>query len=172
MRVLAALPAAPTRRTTRMKIQLHAVTHSQHTLFHQRTLSRVATLCLIVTSLLGCGTNLDVGSSTNANEAVAWGTTAFALTAELDGVRYALRDAEFALTGPEEVVLRSNDNPNEETLVQELESGQYTLELLSGYRLVAISEEGDVEVDATLETPNPQTLLVAANQTTAVNMLF
>lgn len=121
---------------------------------------------------LGCGSPTDLGSRQSANQATAWGATEFALTAELDGVQYALRDAEFALKGPEELLLRSNDYPNDPTLVQELQSGQYSLELLPGYRLVRVSEEGETEVQAKLETPNPQTVLIAAEQTTAVHMLF
>lgn len=131
-----------------------------------------AALCLLACSMVGCSSPLDTASSANANEATAWGSTEFALTAEFDGVRYALRDAEFALTGPEEVLLRSNDYPNDTSLVQELQSGQYTLELLPGYRLVTLTDDGEQEVEATLETPNPQTVLVAADQTTAVHMLF
>lgn len=134
--------------------------------------ARIALCCAVSVSFFGCGTGLDHGGSTNASEAVAWGKTEFALTAELDGVRYALRDAEFAIDGPEEVLLRSDDYPDAPTLTQELQSGQYTLELLPGYRLVALSEGKEAEVVATLETPNPQTLLVSANQTTAVNLLF
>lgn len=132
----------------------------------------IAAWCVVSTSLSSCGTSLDHSGSSNTDETVAWGKTEFALTAELDGTHYALRDAEFALDGPEEVLLRSNDYPDDPTLVQELQSGQYSLELLPGYRLVALSEGKETEVGATLETPNPQTLLVSANQTTAVNMLF
>ena len=137
---------------------------------------RATTVCLSAATLLGCGSPLDLPSSVNPNEGIAWGTTEFALTAELGGVQYALRDAEFSLTGPEDVLLRSNDYPNDTTLEQELQSGQYALELEPGYRLVKLpdgeSSEDEVEVDATLETPNPQTVLVAADQTTAVNYLF
>lgn len=139
---------------------------------HTRTFLPFAFVRLIAATPLACGSPLDMPSSNNANQSVAWGTTEFFLTAELNGVQYALRDAEFSLTGPEEVLLRSNDYPNDATLVQELQSGQYALELKAGYRLVALTEGEESEVQAKLETPNPQTVLVAAEQTTAVNYLF
>jgi hypothetical protein len=141
-------------------------------IIHRLKRIEFATLCLLAMAQLRCGASFDPESSINATETTAWGKSEFALTADLNGVRYALRDAEFSLSGPEEVLVRSNDYPNATTLVQELQSGQYTLELLPGYRMVIVTEDGESEVSASLETPNPQTLLIAADQTTAVNILF
>ena len=124
--------------------------------------------------LIACGSPLDVPKSTELEVApeTEWGQMSFALTAEAQGSQYALRDAQFSVSGPESLILNTNDTPDATTLLQELESGEYTIELLSGYRLVEILPDGELEVEAVLETTNPQQLLITPNQTTPVSYLF
>src|SRR5690606_28155126 len=136
-------------------------------LMHTRLLiaATSTTLCL---SLTACGSPLERPIDSNTSPELQWGQAEFALVSDTDGVQYALRDARFSIVGPETVTLESNQSPDAPTLVQELQSGQYSIELLPGYRLVRVTADGEEELDATLETPNPQTLLISADQTTAV----
>jgi hypothetical protein len=122
--------------------------------------------------LTGCGPDFDIPTSENAEAPQEWGHAAFALTAESAEKAYALRDARFSVTGAETVTLDSGDSPNAPTLVRELPSGPYSVELQSGYKLVEVTDVGDIEVQATLETTNPQSILVSPDQVTSVTFLF
>lgn len=120
--------------------------------------------------VLGCG-SFDMPGE-RASTDVELGHAAFALTAETAGKAYALRDAQFVITGSESVTLESGDTPEETTLSVELPSGAYSVELTPGYRLVEVTSAGDIEVQASLESPNPQSTIVNPEQTTTVTYLF
>lgn len=119
-----------------------------------------------------CGPAFDIPTDEHVGAREEWGHAAFALTAQSSEKAYALRDATFAVTGAETLTLDSRESPDAPTLVRELPSGPYTVELQPGYRLVEVTELGDVEVQATLETANPQSILVAPDQVTSVTFLF
>jgi hypothetical protein len=121
--------------------------------------------------LLGCGPSFEL-PDTNTEEVFDFGTTAFALTAEAANKSYALRDARFTITGSETFTLDSNEDPAAATLTLDLPSGPYAVELAPGFKLVEVTSAGDVEVQASLETPNPQSVLVSPDQTTTVTYLF
>src|SRR5690606_14112431 len=73
--------------------------------------ARVLALCACV---LGCG-SFDVPRG-DVSTNIEFGQAAFALTAEAAGKAYALRDAQFVITGSETVTLDSGDAPDETTL--------------------------------------------------------
>lgn len=150
----------------------HAITHrplpsprlGKTTRFTARVLALAA--CLV-----GCGPSFDLPNS-DADEVVELGQTAFALTADAANKSYALRDAQFTITGSETFSLDSNDEPDATTLTLDLPAGPYAVELAEGFKLVEVTSAGDVEVQATLETPNPQSILVSPEQTTTVTYVF
>lgn len=134
--------------------------------------TRAITGVFLSLTLAACSSPLDPTSAQGSSLAAEFGQVAFALTAETESRRFALRDAQFSVTGSESVVLASNDAPDATALVQDLESGEYTVELLPGYRLVELLAEGEVDVEATLATSNPQSVLIAPDQTTSVTFIF
>lgn len=134
----------------------------------RRLTARVLFLSACIT---GCGPDFDVPRS-DTDVATEFGEAEFALTAEAANKSYALRDAKFTITGAESFTLDSNSDPDAKTLSLELPSGPYSVELAPGYRLVEVTGAGDVEVQASMETPNPQSALVSPDQTTTVTYLF
>lgn len=130
-----------------------------------------AGLLALSACLLSCGPTLGLPTDEDGR-AIEVGRASFALTAETETKSYALRDALFAITGAETFTLDSRDQPEADTLSLEVPSGPYAVELSPGYRLVEVTAGGDVEVQATLETPNPQSVLVSPEQVTTVTYLF
>lgn len=121
--------------------------------------------------LHACGTQLDVPSQ-GTERAEEFGQAAFALTAEAADKAYALRHATFTISGQDTFTLNTDEEPDAKTLVHDLASGAYSVELMPGYSLVELDGAVETEVEATLQTPNPQSILVAPEQTTTVTYLF
>lgn len=124
------------------------------------------------TTLVGCGAQFELPGGDAEQGVTEFGQAAFPLTAETPDKSYALRNAQFSITGQETLTLDATANPDAPTLVESLESGAYSVELHPGYQLVEVTPAGDVAVDSTLETPNPQSIVVAPSQTTQVTYLF
>ncbi len=132
----------------------------------------VAALLSFGVGVLSCGPQVDLPTGETSDAPLEWGSASFALTAETSDKLYALRHAKFLVAGDETLTLDSEESPNEPTLVRELPSGPYTVELQTGYQLVEVTQAGDVELQSTLETPNPQSVLVRPEQVTPVTFLF
>ncbi len=132
----------------------------------------VPTLLWFGAALVSCGPQIDLPTEEVSDAPMEWGSASFALTAETSDKVYALRHAKFSVTGDETLTLDSEESPNEPTLVRELPSGPYTVELQTGYQLVEITQGGDLEVQSILESPNPQSVLVRPEQITPVTFLF
>lgn len=120
----------------------------------------------------GCGPQIDVPNADAQDTGITWGKAAFALTSETASKTYALRAATFTVAGAETITLDSSETPDAATLVHELPSGAYTVELQPGYQLVEVTAEGDREVTHTLESPNPQSILIMADDVTPVAFIF
>lgn len=120
----------------------------------------------------GCGPQFDLPSDDTKNTELGWGKAAFALTSETANKTYALRGATFIVSGSETITLDSSTTPDAATLVHELPSGAYTVELQPGYQLVEVTADGDRELVHTLESPNPQSVLITADDVTPVAFVF
>ncbi len=124
-------------------------------------ITRTGLLVLAAFSIHGC--SLDVSSDPGV------GSLHLALTSQAGGVSYRLTDSRFALQGPES----KGFSGGEETQVSlELTPGSYTLELLSGYRLVRADDPEGASVSATLLSENPAPLLVEPGLTTQIALRF
>lgn len=97
------------------------------------------------------------------------GSLQLALTSQSGGVSYRLTDARFALEGPESKGIASGE---EAEVSVDLAPGSYTLELLTGYRLVRADDAEATTVQATLLSANPAPFLVEPGKTTPIALRF
>lgn len=134
---------------------------------HLRRFIFALTPCL---PLCACSSPFDLPQA--SEQEPEFGRAAFALTAEAADKSYALRHATFTIAGQDTFTLSTDDDPGATTLTHELQSGAYSVELMPGYSLVEVNGATETEVEATLQTPNPQSVLVAPDQTTTVTYLF
>ena len=112
----------------------------------------------------GCANRAPGDSSSQADLGSVW----FQLAASSEnGTRYWLVDATFRLSGPEERVITADA---QDTLRTALVPGEYTVQLLSGWRLIRLSDGRDVS--ATLGSENPVTAPVRVAEVTPVTFVF
>src|SRR5688572_6213675 len=89
------------------------------------------------------------------------------------GHTYRLRDADLVITGPTNVTLHSEDDPDAEVLRQDLPAGAYELLLEDGWFLERQDEDGAfVPVEAVLMSANPAPFEIVAQDTVAVTLRF
>lgn len=164
------LPSRVSPSNTRHTATRHrTLTSSKRATVHSR-LRRLAFTFTSCVPLCACGSPFDVPQT--GEQEPEFGRAAFALTAEAADKSYALRHATFTVTGQDTFTLSTDDEPDATTLTHDLQSGAYSVELMPGYSLVELSGAAETEVEATLQTPNPQSVLVAPEQTTTVTYLF
>jgi hypothetical protein len=129
-------------------------------------LEPIPALCL-------CGTLALTACSAEAPRAET-GRLTVGLAAEVDGVSYRLRDAQFDIVGPATLSIDTEDDPDATSVQRVLASGGYTLTLRDGWRLERrLSPELPFEtVDATLVSPNPTSFGIAEDETANVAYVF
>ncbi|MES1204332.1 MAG: hypothetical protein ABUS79_00205 [Pseudomonadota bacterium] len=112
------------------------------------------------------------GSTPTGDPAGGLGTVSIALRSEVNGVAYRLRDAAFAITGPQTATLRSEDDPDAVVLSQPLTAGMYTIAVGAGFRVEKAFPSGFQTVDAELVSPNPRPFVIRAGGATQVVFSF
>jgi hypothetical protein len=110
------------------------------------------------------------GCAGGAGAAPPIGTLAMPLAGEVNGVFYRLSDASFSVSGPETFDLGTTGD--DALLVRSLTAGDYQIELHDGWRLEKEATDGLVEVQAELESENPQDFSIADGMTTRVSVAF
>ena len=91
------------------------------------------------------------------------------------GSDYRLRDAQayvVAADGTSTLLFDTEDDPDRMRITQELDVGDYTLELRDGWRLERLDEDGPVDVDSELVSPNPIAFTITASETTSLLLEF
>ncbi|UJR81725.1 hypothetical protein [Sandaracinus amylolyticus] len=91
---------------------------------------------------------------------------------DAEGATYRLRDATFAIAGPETTSASTETDPDAATISLELAAGAYTVTLADGWRLERVGGGEATDVAATLVSPNPVSATVAAAATTQVRFRF
>jgi hypothetical protein len=86
-----------------------------------------------------------------------------------DGAVYYLRDAKLQLTGQLDTLIEVGDAP---VLQQALPQGDYSMELLAGWRMERELDDQLEEVDAQLLGDNPICFSIASGEITAVTLRF
>ncbi|MFZ5893564.1 MAG: hypothetical protein ACOY0T_21055 [Myxococcota bacterium] len=114
-------------------------------------------------ALVACGQHADSERT---------GTLSMELATQVGGVSYRLRDAQFAVAGPESLSLSSETAPDAAAIDQQLDAGDYSIELLSGWRLERQSSMGYQTVLASLASTNPVTFSIGAGHETNVGYAF
>ena len=102
------------------------------------------------------------------------GTLQLRLTGQSSaGHTYRLRDADLEITGPTNVTLHSEDDPDAESLRRDLQAGPYEMLLQDGWFLERQDEDGTfVPVEAILMSANPAPFEIVAEETTNVQFKF
>ena len=85
---------------------------------------------------------------------------------------YELRDASFAITGPIDVTLSSEDAPEALLLEQTLPAGDYLVALQPDWRLFDVSGDSPVELSAALVSENPIPFSIQPQTVTQVRYQF
>lgn len=107
-----------------------------------------------------------------ASEDEHHGTVELALQTSSQGTTYELRDARFRIEGPESVELSGENAPEEAAIEHELPAGQYTVELLDGWRLFRTDGDQELLLDAKLSTVNPAAFSIVPDSLTQVAYRF
>ncbi len=100
------------------------------------------------------------------------GTVGMRLTVDTGETEYRLRDAVFAVEGPESAILESEDDPAASTLTAELAPGEYTITLGDGWRLERSSAVGFEDVDAALASAETLSFEIQSSESTTVHFRF
>lgn len=120
--------------------------------------------------LASCGARS--GDHTETRSSDRAGRLRLALQTSLEGVPYQL-SASFLASGPELRAFETTaEAPEATVLTQELQTGTYSVQLEPGYQLLDVSGPTAQPVAATLLSSNPQTVEVAAEQTTQLVLSF
>ena len=100
------------------------------------------------------------------------GSLQLAVQTSVGDVVYELTNANFQIQGTTELVLSTEGNDRGSTLEQVLPVGDYSVELLPEWTLVASDDSEPRAVEATLTSPNPIELTIAAGETSYVAYRF
>ncbi len=138
--------------------------------YHDRSRSRSSAAALlwglthIALGAFACG-----GGSTSSEARLS-----LAVATEVSDASYRLSSATFEVTGGEDpLTLRTADAPDAPTLLQTLEPGAYTVELMPGWVLEREASSGFETVnDAALASDNPLQISLARGQLTRVGFEF
>jgi len=86
--------------------------------------------------------------------------------------QYRLADANFSIDGAAQLELRSSDDPNEDSLQRALPVGDYSIELLPGWRLERQSSLGAEPAAGTLISSNPLEFSIQSGELTTLAFQF
>jgi lamin tail-like protein len=86
--------------------------------------------------------------------------------------QFKLSQAEFAISGAAELTLRSEDDPDSDSLEQALPVGQYTVELRDGWQLERVGASGTRVVAAELSSANPMEFGISSGELTTLTFQF
>ena len=89
-----------------------------------------------------------------------------------DGVTYRLRNALFDISGPAQLSLDSESNPDATVLSTVVPAGGYQVSLASGWYIERIAGGEVIPVNASLQTVNPQQVSLSNNGNTDVLFVF
>jgi hypothetical protein len=121
---------------------------------------------------LGAGGCLSGCSSADAPAEHAYGTVVMALTSQVNGTTYRLRNAAFDVTGPTTTLLDTEQNPDLPVISTTLATGSYSISLRSGWALQRLNAGTYEPVQATLVSANPANFEIISGSTTAVVYSF
>lgn len=113
--------------------------------------------------LTGCGTS---------HPERAQGEVRLSLTGNSESHRYRLRDADFAISGPVELLLSSESDPNADELSADLPVGDYEVALQDGWFLEREIDAGFETVMAELISDNPVAFDIVDDEKTFVSFRF
>ena len=101
------------------------------------------------------------------------GTLAMALTAQTNGTTYRLRNGMLQITGPTDLTVSTETDPNLSVLATTLGTGNYSIELLDGWALEQLDSSGvGTTVEASLISSPVVNFEILANSTTSVLYQF
>lgn len=116
-----------------------------------------------------CGSDDSKNITTTENS----GILKFAISGlDNEGNEYRLRNAVFNINGASSAILSSENFLNQQTVNQALRTGQYQIELDSGWRLERKVSDVYDTVDAELVSSNPVAFTIQADTTTRVGFRF
>lgn len=123
----------------------------------------VSLYIIIALGVIACATNDDAGRV----DLALTGTST-------SGTTYRLRDAELTIRGDiAPIAFHTEDDPNRTLITQQLDAGDYSLQLTPGWRLERLGAGGVAQtVVATLLSPDPQLFTIVANTFTPVVLRF
>lgn len=104
--------------------------------------------------------------------APAIGQLELGLQSGIGEARHRLSDATFRINGAAQLDLESDDEPDADVIERALPAGQYSVELLEGWRLERIGELGPSPINAQLLSQNPLAFGIAAGETTTLTFQF
>lgn len=134
-----------------------------------RSTGLVFALAFGALSMAGCASDAsDHGSEHGENV----GTLALSLTGQTNGTTYRLRNAIFDITGPTNVSLSSETDPNAAILAATLSTGGYSINLESGWSLEKVTPMGAQTVNASLVSANPTSFMIGSGATASVVFQF
>jgi len=124
---------------------------------------RVASMALLG-ALTGCS------GDGPASTGVPVGTLSMPLAAEVNGIHYRLANDVFLLNGPERREL--SHNGNSAIVFATLPTGDYEMELQSGWILERQADPGFEPVEAELVSANPRPFQIVSGELTIVAWVF
>jgi hypothetical protein len=133
---------------------------------------RVACVGAGLSSLMACGAEPPATSVQASRDAELTGELSIPLIADVDGRRYRLARASFAITGDELGTLVHSDDPDEPVLSVTLPVGAYTSELLTWTLERAEGSGRFSPVDATLVSSAERPFQIANGSTTTISYRF
>jgi len=130
----------------------------------QNVTMKLGWLCVLATAGAGC-----VG----ARGELETGTVAIHLTGSAaTGTVYRLRDAIVTVDGPTPAVFNTEDDPTRTSLSADVEPGDYSATVQSGWRFERVDGDTATTVNATLVSDNPTHFTVVPTQRTNVPLKF
>jgi alpha-tubulin suppressor-like RCC1 family protein len=133
---------------------------------------KMQTICLrgIICALLWVPVSM-AGCDSEKNTIVTRGTMKMELAAEVNGTRYELHNSLFIIEGGVDSVFLAEEPV--ETIMYDLDPGDYQIELQPGWQMYEVSASGNlVPVAATLTSENPTPFTIEANVVTPVGFYF
>jgi len=94
------------------------------------------------------------------------------LSSGIGEAQYRLADAHFSIEGAAQLELESSDDPNSDSLQRALPVGDYSVELLPGWRLERRSALGSEPAAATLVSNNPLEFSIQSGELTSLTFQF
>lgn len=118
--------------------------------------------------LIGAGMGCFGASGESATGVLSVNLTGTAPT----GTVYRLRDASITVDGPTPTVFNTEDDPSRTSLSADVDPGDYSATVQSGWRIERLDGTNATTVSATLISDNPVLFTVLAQQRTSVPLTF